>query len=216
MLLLLSVVLALGIASSVKATVSPTLHYKVTLKSESFGDMGIREVWLKADKMRCNMKSGNLPISLVKNDKGVFMINILAKVAGKYPEGSPRGNPTALLPGPNCSPKTFLRDVKAVKVAQQKVGKQLCTVYSYTEPTTRRVCKLWVNAKSGKPAKLWMQGKHKVMDTITASYTTFDEGAKISDSVFELPKGYAIRPMPNRELAINSSTRQLHIVKPGR
>lgn len=173
--------------------------------------MGIREVWLKDGKMRCNLKSGNLPITLVKNSKGVFILNALAKIAGQYPAGSQRGNPTALLPGPNGSPKAFLQKVKATKLAQVKIDKQLCTVYTYTEPTTKRFCKLTVDAKTGKPVRLWLKGKKKVLDTITATYTVFEEGVKISDSIFELPKGYAVKPMPKRELA----SKQLGNVKSG-
>jgi len=202
-------------ASSAEAAVPATLHYKVRLKSEGYGDMGVRELWLKGSNMRCDMKSSKLPLTVIKNDQGVFLIHSWNKIAGKYPPGTPRGNPTALLPGPNCSPKTFLRSVKATRLAKEKVGKQLCEVYSYTEPTTRRMCKLWVGAKSGKPVKLWMKGKHKAVGTVVATYATFEQGVKVSDSLFRLPKGYEIRPMPKRELASKPDTRQPNTGKPG-
>jgi outer membrane lipoprotein-sorting protein len=199
----------------VEAAVPATLHYKVKLKSEGFGDMGIREMWIKGSNMRCSMKSARLPITVIKNSQGVFLVHSWNKVAGKYPPGTPRGNPTALLPGPNGSPKAFLAKVKATKQTKQEtVEKQLCNVYSYTEPTTKRQCKLWVNAKSGKPVKLWMKGKHKTVGTVTATYLAYEEGVKVSDSLFQLPKGYAVRPMPKRELA-STMVKQSKTVKPG-
>lgn len=213
-LLLISVFLGLGILSRAEATVPATIHYKVRLKSEGFGDMGCREVWLKGSNMRCDMKSARLPLTVIKNGDGVFLVHAWDKIAGKYPPGTSRGNPTALLPGPNCSPKAFLASVKATKLAKsESIGKQLCKVYSYTEPTTKRVCKLWMDAKSGKPVKLWMKGQHKVVGTVTATYSTFEEGVKVSDSLFRLPKGYVVRPMPKREAI--SVTRQAKNIKPG-
>lgn len=207
-LLLFSVLLGLGVASIAEATVPATLHYKVRLKSEGFGDMGVRELWLKGSNMRCEMKSANLPITVIKNDQGVFLVHAWNKVAGKYPKGTPRGNPTALLPGPNGSPKAFLQKMKAKRLSKEKVGKQLCDVYSYTEPTTKRECKLWVDAKSGKPVKLWMKGKRKTIGTVVATYATYEEGVKVADSLFRLPKGYEIRPMPKREVVSKQNTRQ--------
>lgn len=177
--------------------------------------MGTREVWLKGSSMRCNMNSAKLPITVIKNGQGVFLIHPWQKIAGKYPAGTPRGNPTALLPGPLGSTKTFLARVKAKKTGSEKVGKQLCEVYSYTEPTTKRFCKLWVDAKSRKPVKLWMKGKHKTVDTMVATYTAFEEGVKVSDSLFQLPKGYEIRPMPNQRLASGTAKKQSNTVKPG-
>lgn len=216
-ILLFTAVIGLGVMSIAETAVPPTLHYKVKLKSDNLGDMGVRELWIKGKNMRCNMKSANLPITLIKNDKGVFLIHSWNKVAGKYPDGSPRGNATALLPGPTGSPKVFLRHVKATKLAKkEKAGTRLCDVYSYTEPTTKRECKLWVDAKSGKPAKLLMKGsKQKKIDTVVATYTTFEEGIKIPDSLFELPKGYSVRPMPKREVASKPDTKQSNTVKPG-
>jgi hypothetical protein len=214
-LLLLCTVLIMGMVSRSGAAVPGTLHYKVRMKSSSFGDMGTREIWLKGGMMRCHIISARLPLTVVKNSQGVFLIHAWDKIAGKYPDGSPRGNPRALLPGPSGSPKVFLREMKAVRQAKDKVGKQNCEVYSYTEPLTKRLCKLWVDAKSGKPVKLWLKGKHKVVDEVTASYVSFEEGVKISDSLFELPKGCAVRPMPKRELASKPSTRQPNSAKTG-
>lgn len=214
-LLLLSVIISLGAVPSIKAAVPATLHYKVKLKSEGFGDMGVRELWVKGNNMRCDIKSARLPLTVIKNDQGVFLLHSWNKVAGKYPPGTPRGNPTALLPGPTGSPKAFLSHVKAMKLAKEKVGTQLCDVYSYTEPTTKRACKLWVGAKSGKPVKLLMKGKRKAVDTVVATYIAFDEGVKVSDSLFQLPKDYAVRPMPKRELASKPDSKQPNTVKPG-
>lgn len=210
------VLLGLVVMTSAEAAVPATLHYKVRLKSEGFGDMGVRELWLKGSNMRCEMKSARLPLTVIRNRDGVFLVHAWNKIAGKYPPGTSRGNPTALLPGPNCSPKTFLRSVKAAKLSKkEKVEKQLCDVYSYTEPTTKRVCKLWTSTKSGKPVKLWMKGKHKTVGTVTATYSVFEEGVKVSDSLFRVPKGYAIRPMPKRDVASKIDPRQLNIGKPG-
>lgn len=213
-ILLLSVFLGLGIMSSLEAAVPATLHYKIRLKSEGYGDMGTREMWLKGNNMRLEMNSANLPITLIKNDQGIFLVHAWNKIAGKYPSGSPRGNPNALLPGPNCSPKTFLSSVKAKQTATEKVGKQTWRVYSYVEPTTKRSCKLWLDSKTGKPVKLWMQGKHKVVGTVTATYSAFEEGVKVSDSLFKLPKGYAVRPMPKLE-AGPTLVKKTSTVKPG-
>lgn len=215
-LLLLCIVALIGATASAGTVVPGSLHYKVKMKSASFGkDAGTREVWLKGDKMRCDIFGGKLRVTVVKNSQGVFLINPFNKIAGKYPDGSPRGNARALLPGPTGSSKAFLSAVKAKKLANDKVGKQLCEVYSYTEPTTKRLCKLWVDSKTGKPVKLWMQGKRKVMDELTATYVLYDDGAKISDSLFEVPKDYVIRPMPKRELASKPATKQSNSVKAG-
>ena len=79
-------------------------------------------------------------------------------------------------------------------------------VYNYTEPASRANCRLWIGAKSGKPVQLLIKGRHGKTDTITVAYTKFEIGAKISNSLFELPKGYAIRPMPNLKLTSKTTT----------
>lgn len=215
-LLLLCAVAVIGSAAGAGPTVPATLHYKVKMQSASFGkDAGTREVWIKGDKMRCEIYGGKLRVTVLKNSQGVFLLHPWNKVAGKYPDGSPRGNPRTLLPGPTGSPKLFLAKVNARKLDNQKVGNRVCEVYSYTEPTTKRFCKLWVDTKTGKPVKLWMNGKHKVMDELTATYVLYDQTARISDSVFELPKGYSVRPMPKRELASKPASRQSHNGKTG-
>lgn len=214
-LLMLCTVLTAGIVSNAGPTASGTLHYKAKMKSASFGDMGRREVWLKDGMMRCEIVSARLPLTIVKNRQGVFLLHAFNKVAGKYPEGSPRGNPRALLPGPTGTPKVFLRAVNAVRQSSEKVGKQNCDVYSYTDPITKRSCKLWVDKKSGKPAKLWLKGKRAKVDDVTVTYVSFEEGIKISNSRFELPKGYAVRPMPKRDLASKPLTKQLNSAKSG-
>jgi hypothetical protein len=213
--LLCAVFVALAVCSA-GAAVATTLHYKVRIESASFGKGGgTREFWVKGAMMRCDIKSAGLPITVVKNSHGVFLLHAWNKVAGKYPDGSPRGNPRTLLPGPTGSPKVFLDKMNATKLSSGRVGKQLCEVYSYTEPTTRRYCKLWVDAKTGKPVKLWMKGKHRVADEITATYLSFVEGARISDSVFAVPRDYVVRPMPKRELASKPASKQPNSDKTG-
>lgn len=215
-LLLLCAVAIMGAVSSAGTPVPGTLHYKVKMKSASFGgSAGTREFWIKGDMMRCNIDSAKLPITVVKNSQGVFLLHPWNKLAGKYPDGSSRGNARTLLPGPTGSPKAFLSKMNAKKLANQKVGQHLCEVYSYTEPTIKRLCKLWVNAKTGKPVKLWMKGKHKVVDELTATYVFYDDGARISDSIFEVPKGYVVRPMPKRELASKPASKQPNSAKTG-
>jgi outer membrane lipoprotein-sorting protein len=213
-LLTLCTVLIAGVVSNAGSAVPGTLHYKVKMQS-SFGNMGRREVWLKDGMMRCEIVTARMPLTIVKNRQGVFLIHAWNKVAGKYPEGSPRGNPRALLPGPTGTPKVFLRAVNAVKQTSQKVGKQNCDVYSYTEPTTKRFCKLWVDTSSGKPVKLWLKGKRAKVDDVTVTYVSFEQGAKVSSSLFELPSGYAVRPMPKRDLASKPLTRQPNGAKSG-
>ncbi len=211
-LLLLCAVVFIGTAVNAGESSPTGLHYKVKMKSASFGkDAGTREIWLKGDKMRCEIYGGKLRVTVIKNSQGVFLLHPWNKVAGKYTDDSPRGNVRTLLPGPTGSTKAFLSKIKAKKLSGEKVGKQFCEVYSYTEPTTKRHCKLWVDKKTSKPVRLWMQGKHKVMDELTATYVRYDDGTKISDSLFEVPKGYVVRPMPKRELA----SKQMNSAKPG-
>lgn len=215
-ILLLCAVAVVGSAASAGLAVPATLHYKVKMQSASFGkDAGTREIWIKGDKMRCEIYGGKLRVTVLKNSQGVFLLHPWNKIAGKYPDGSPRGNPRTLLPGPTGSPKTFLGKMNARKLGKQQVGKQLCEVYSYTEPTTKRFCKLWVDVRTGKPVKLWMQGKHRVMDELTATYLYYEEGTTISDSIFELPRDYAVRPMPKREVASRPPVRQPNNRKTG-
>jgi len=204
----------MGLLSSAQAAAPQTLHYKVQMKT-GFGNAGFREFWIKGSNMRCELQSGQFVIAIVKNPNGVFMIHPMKKVAAKYPDGSPRGNARTLLPGPTGSPKAFLGQMKATRVASAKVGKQSCDVYWYTEPITKRHCKLWLDAKTGKPVKLWMEGKQKVMDEVTATYVTFVQGVAIPDSKFQVPKDYAIRPMPKQDYASRPASRQSNSVKPG-
>ena len=214
-LLFLSAVFSLGTASWATSPKPYTLHYEAQLKSESFGNMGVRKLWLKGNKMRWEQKSARLPIQVVKNDKGIFLIHPWNKVAAKYPEGSTRGNPRALLPGPTGSPKAFLKQVKAVKHGRETINKQPCDVYSYTDTVTKRKCKLWVGVRSGKPVQLYMKGEHAKQDTITVTYTAFEQGANVSDKLFELPKGYKIRPMPDRKLTSKAASKKPNKRKSG-
>ena len=214
-LLFLSAVFSLGTASWATSPKPYTMHYEVQLKSESFGNMGVRKLWVKGNKMRWEQKSARLPIQVVKNDKGVFLIHPWNKVAAKYPEGSPRGNPRALLPGPTGSPKAFLKQVKAVKHGRETINNKPCDMYSYTDTVTKRKCKLWVGVRSGKPVQLYMKGEQAKQDTITATYTTYEQGANVSDKLFELPKGYEIRPMPDRKLTSKAASKKPNKRKSG-
>lgn len=213
--LLICAVLPLGITYGACASKPYTLHYEVKMQSEAFGDMGTRKLWIKGSDMRWEADSADLPLKIIKNDRGVFLIHPWNKIAAEYPEGSPRGNPTALLPGPTGSPKVFLEKVKAAKRGQETVEKQLCDVYTYTEPTTKRDCKIWVSAKTKKPVKLRMAGEPGKVDTVTAVYTKYVEGAKVDDSLFKLPEGYKIRPMPTDKKASHSKTKQPNSGKSG-
>lgn len=205
-LFFLCAALSLGVASWAQSPGQQGLFYEVKLKSENLGDMGTRKMWIKGNNMRWEADSANLPLKLIKNKQGVFMIHPWNKVAAQYSDKSNRSNPKACLPGPTGSPQVFLKAVKAVKGKQQTVNNQLCDVYSYTEPTTSRKCRIWIGAKSGKPVKLVMDGVKGKMDTVTATYVKFDANAKVSDSLFELPKGYAIRPMPAQRQASSKTS----------
>lgn len=194
-------ILSLGIASLAGATKLTATHYEVKLKSASFGDMGVRKMWVAGDKMLWEGKSDRLPLRLVKNDKGAFIIHPWHKIAGQYPKGSNRANPMVLLPGPIGPVKVFLKSMNAAKQGSTKLKSEMCDVYSYTETATNRKCKLWVGVKSGKPVQLLLQGKKHQQDTITATYTKFVVAETVSSSIFDLPSGYAVRPMPRERLA---------------
>ena len=194
-LLLLAAVLSLGADSWANAPKPIKVHYEAKLSSGCFGDMGVRKMWIKGDRMRFEYKS-RLPLTLIRNSNGVFLVHPWQKIAARYPKNWDRGNPNRYLPGPNGPVNEFLAAAKAKKQGRRTVDKQLCQVYSYTEPTTGRNCRLWVGLKSGKPVRLALLGVKLKADTVTASYTRFELGTKISDSLFDLPKGYAIRSMP--------------------
>lgn len=174
-----------------------SLKYQVKIKSSDFGDMGSRTLWIKGSNMRWDADSAKLRIRLIKNEQGLFLLHPWNKIAGKYPKGTTRENPTALLPGPAGPVQKFLKSVNAKKTGQETVNKQPCRIYTYTEPTANRTCKLWVSVKSGKPVKLVANGQKKKLDTLTVTYVSYTEGVKIADSHFEVPKGYIVRPMPN-------------------
>ncbi len=207
-LLLLCAIFSIGTAAGARSPKPYTIHYEVKVKSASFGDMGTRKLWIKGDKMRWESKSARLPINIVKNDDGVFLLHPWNDVAAKYPKGSPRGNPRALLPGPTGSPKAFLKAVSAVKHGRETINKTPCDVYDYTDPTTKRKCTIWIAVQSGIPVQLLLKGEKGKQDTITATYTKFVEGANAPDSLFEIPKGYTIRPMPERDLTSKAKAKK--------
>lgn len=202
-LFLICAIFSLGTVTTAQNNKPYTLHYAVTLKSASFGSMGTRSLWLKGDSLRWDYKSGKLPLTLIKNKDGVFLVHPWNKVAAKYPEGSTRGNPKSLLPGPTGSPKAFVKAMKAKSQGRESVGGKKCDVYSYTDPIGKSPCKLWVSVDNGKPVQLAIKGSKGKADTITVTYTKFDEGVSVSDSLFQLPKGYEVRPMPTKRLTSN-------------
>ncbi len=205
-LLVICAILSLGAAWGAQSSRPYTLHYEVRVKSANFGNMGTRRLWIKGDSLRWESDSADLKLKLVKNKQGVFLLHPWNKIAAKYPANSPRGNPRTLMPGPAGSVKSFLSSVKAVKKGQETVDKEKCDVYAYSDSTLKCDCKLWVSAKSGKPVKLIMQGQQGQKDVITATYTKYQESLDVADSMFELPKGYTIRAMPEPKAASTGKT----------
>jgi len=170
------------------------------MKSLSFGNMGTKRMYIKGGNMRWETKAAYLPLTVIKNKQGTFLVSPSKKMAAKYPPGSNRSNPRIYLPGPLGSPKAFLKEVRAVKQGREKVERDTCDVYSYYDPATDRHCRLWISVRSGKPVKLVLQGAKKMKDAIVATYTKFVVGGPVPDSLFELPKGYAVRQMPQPKL----------------
>ncbi len=199
-LILCSIVSVGAVSADKKTPESKGVYYELTLKSESFGNMGTRKMWIRGSNMRWESKSDRLPIRLVKNSSGVFLIHPWKKFAAKYPGSTPKGNPRLYLPGPIGPVKLFLKQVNAKKLGSDKVSGQRCDVYSYSDPVTKGSAKLWVGAVSGKPVKILMKGERGKKDTVTAIYTKFDLSAKAPDTLFQIPKGYSVRPMPKAEL----------------
>jgi outer membrane lipoprotein-sorting protein len=214
-LFLICAVVSLGAAAGMQSPTSRTLHYEARFKSASFGDLGIRKMWIKGSNMRWESKDSRLDLRIVKNGQGVFMIPPFQKIWAQYPKGTNRENPMILLPGPVGPPRDFLKAVKAVARGRETVNKQPCSVYTYTEPTTMRDCRIWIDAKSGKPVKLVVKGIRGKADTITATYTHFVLGASIPDSLFEMPKGYAVKPMPVHKLSSDTSIPKQNSIRSG-
>ncbi|MCX8053404.1 MAG: hypothetical protein N3B12_06320 [Armatimonadetes bacterium] len=193
---LVSTAFSIGMASSASLSKPQTLHYEVKMKSLSFGNMGTKKMYIKGNKMRWETNAAYLPLTVIKNEKGTFLVSPFKKTAARYAPGSNRNDPKIYLPGPLGSPKAFLREMRAVKRGREKVGREVCDVYSYYAPASDRKCKLWVSINTGKPVKLVLEGEKKLKDTIVATYTKFVLGGHIPDSLFELPKGYVVRNMP--------------------
>jgi len=214
-LFLICAVLSIGAAAGREASQPRTVHYEVKLKSASFGDMGIRKMWIKGSNMRWESKSAQLLVRIVKNKQGVFMIPHWPKIWAKYPKGTNRQNPMVLLPGPIGRPRDFLKSMKAVGRGRETVNKQPCSVYTYTEPTTKRDCRIWISASSGKPVKLVVKGVEGKASTVIATYTQFVVGVSVPDSLFEMPKGYVEKTMPAKKLASHSVKRKPNSAKSG-
>lgn len=199
-LLFLCGIVAVGAGPAAKAAQPASVHYELKLKSEAFGNMGARKMWIKGNNIRFEAKSAKLPLVLIKNGEGVFLVHPWAKIAAKYPAGSDRGNPKTLFPGPTGPISVFLKKVNAKKHGTETVSKQRCDVYTYADPVAKRNSRIWVNAKTGKPVQLVLTGVNHKVDTITATYTLYEPGASVSDTLFQLPKGYKVRPMPESKL----------------
>ena len=100
-----------------------------------------------------------LPLTLIRNKRWSIPDPPLAEVRRQIPEKpGTAAIPDRYLPGPNGPVGEFLAEVKATKHGRETVDKQLCQVYSYTEPTTAASCRLWVGVKSGKPVRLTLLG----------------------------------------------------------
>ncbi|MCE5199780.1 MAG: hypothetical protein ABFD54_01345 [Armatimonadota bacterium] len=208
-LFLLGAIFSIGAASAAVVQPPKTVHFEVKVESEAFGNAGTRKMWIKGNKMRWEYKSVRLPVKVVKNNQGTFLIHPWKKIAAKYPKDSLRNNPSSYLPVPLGNSAVFLKHVKATKQGSELINKQKCNVYSYTDPITKNRCKLWVGVKSGKPVRLHTKGQQRKVDTTTVTFTKFVEGEKISDSLFELPKGYAIKPMPEQRVMSKSDIAKL-------
>lgn len=196
------VLLALGIVSGSMAMAAQQpskpvqLHYELKLKSGAFGDMGVRKMWISGSEMRWESNSARLKLVLLKNKDGVFLVHPWKKIAAKYPEGTNRANPLQVFPGPAGPVQAFLTSIGAIKHGTEKVAGQYCSIYSYNAPGTKRLVRLWVGAKSGKPVQLRLKGVNGKADTVTAAYTCYDLGDSARSANFQLPEGYKIMPMP--------------------
>ena len=157
--------------------------------------MGTRKMTIKGEFFAWDANSPGLPLKFVKNKDGEFLIRPNKKVIGKYPAGTNRQSPYTFLPGPNGDVKSFLADQKAKAAGTEKIKGKSYKIYTYTEEQSGWKCKLWLDAKTTQPYKLILTGAKKT-DQITAVYSSFKVGVPVSDSLFELPKGYAVRSMP--------------------
>ena len=131
-LILLSITLSLGTASWAGPSKQQAVYIETKMKSESFGDLGTRKMWIKGPDMRWESslrkedEPKDVPLCLIKNKQGVFLIHPWKKVVAQYPNNTNRSNPAVLLPGPSGPPRQFLEAVKAVKGKQQTIGHQVC------------------------------------------------------------------------------------------
>lgn len=173
------------------------LVYETTLRSRLFGNMGLRKMYIKGSSFVWEASSAGLKAKLVKNKDGAFLLHPTGRYAAKYPPGSNRESPMVCLPGPDGNVANFLVRNKARKIGGGKIGKRVCDTYTYTEHLTRWKCKLWIDRKTLTPARLLMIGGKK-SDTIIATYLSYKTGIDLPDSLFSLPKGVEIRPMPVR------------------
>lgn len=214
------VLLVCGIVSGSMAMAAqqPTqpmqVHYELKLKSGAFGDMGVRKMWIKGNEMRWESKSARLKLVLIKNKDGVFLVHPWKKIAAKYPDGTNRADPLQVFPGPVGPVQTFLKSIGAIKHGTEKAAGQKCTVYTYKAPGSKRSVTLWVNANSGKPVRLRLDGVKGKVDTITAAYTRYDLASGAGSAGFQVPGGYKIMPMPKMSPTSNKAGKTL-AAKPG-
>lgn len=171
-----------------------TVVYEVKMTSPQ-GDMGTRKMHKEGDCFVWEADSAGMKMKFIKNKDGAFMLHPMGRFAGKYPVGSNRESPMTFLPGPAGNVKEFLDKNAAKKEGEEKVGKTLCDIYTYTEKETKWKCKLWVEQKRLAPVKMVMTGVKKT-DVINVTYISYRTGGVVADSRFELPEGIEIRPMP--------------------
>jgi len=170
-----------------------TLFYEARLSCPQ-GDMGTRKMWMKDSNFTCEVDSAGLKRTVIKNEDGVFMVNLSRMRAAKYPPGTTRESPMSIVPGPVGDVKAFLAGNDAKKTGQEKINDKPCTIYKYKEKLTKWNCKLWVHSTSLLPVKLVMTGQ-RPQDNETVTYVTYKRGVDIPDSRFQLPKGITIAPM---------------------
>jgi len=178
-----------------KPKATNTLFYEAKLSSP-LGNMGKRSMYMKGSNFVFIADTPGIKLKFIKNQDGAFLIHNKGLFAGKYPPESNRNSPMAFLPGPIGDVKEFLAKENAKKQGTEKVAGKTCDFYKYTEKTTGWNCKLWVQKNTFAPVKLLMTGKKK-NETINAVYLSYKLGADVQDSLFKLPAGIAVRPMPS-------------------
>ncbi len=182
--------------AAVAAPAKPdTTVYQVSAKSPQ-GDMGTRSMTIKGNNFYWDVKSPGIDLQAIKNSKGVYMVYPAKKLIAEYPKGTLRDTPMGYMPGPVGDVQKFLQSQGAKKVGTEKVSGKPANIYTYTERKTKWKCKLWARPGSYHPLKLVITGA-KATDTTTYTYKGYKTGVEVADSKFDLPKGMAMRKMPD-------------------